>query len=287
MTFNSKVKTELCRVEIIPGCCVRAELYGALLLGQQFEPGGIRIVTKHPGFAARLRQLLMSAFDIDLPGGGDVCITSRELCSKIHSAYGYGGAGVALHLNNSALENDCCPAAFLRGAFLAGGAVIDPLKSYHLEIVTPRLPLSRELTALMLECGLTPKHIPRSGAQLLYFKASEAIEDFLTLIGAPVSAMEVMEAKIEKDLRNRVNRAVNCETGNVTKTVEAYARQRVAIERLMGSERWDRLPDSLKTTASERLANPEESLSELSERLGVGRSALNHRLRKLEELGRA
>lgn len=285
MTFNSTVKSELCRAYIAPGCCARAELYGALLLGQQFEPSGIRVVTRHEGFAERLRGLLKAALDIDLPRGGDLHITSRELCSKVYGAYGYGDTGFALHLNNAALENDCCPAAFWRGAFLAGGAVIDPLKSYHLEIVTPRLPLSRELTALMLECGLTPKHTARAGAQMLYFKASEAIEDFLTLIGAPVSAMAVMEAKIEKDLRNRVNRAVNCETGNVTKTVEAYARQRVAIERLMSSERWDKLPEPLKRTAEERLANPEESLAELADRLGVGRSGLNHRLRKLEELG--
>ena len=284
MTFNSKVKSELCRIGVFPGCCAKAELYGALLLGQRFDPAGIRVVTRHPGFLGRLNNLLNAAFDVDAAFGDSLYIPP-PLCAVIYEAYGYGDPGIALHLNNAILENDCCQAAFWRGAFLAGGAVTDPIKSYHLEIVTPRLPLSRELSTLMLECGFYTKQTTRSGAQVLYFKASESIEDFLTLIGAPICAMDVMETKIEKDLRNRVNRAVNCETGNVTRTVEAYARQRVAIERLMNSERWDTLPDELKKTASERLANPEESLAELASQLGVGRSGLNHRLRKLEKMG--
>lgn len=284
MTFNSRVKSELCRAETARDCCARAELYGSLLLGQQFDLDGIRIYTKHPAFAERLSRLVKAVLGVSVEPHGDFHITDPEIVSGLYRLYGYDGAGIALHLNNAVLENECCPASFWRGAFLAGGSVTDPSKGYHLEIVTPRLPLTRELKALMLECGIEPKQTVRAGSQLLYLKASEGIEDFLTLIGAPISAMALMEMKIEKDLRNRVNRAVNCETGNVSKTVEAYARQRVAIERLMSSPQWDTLQEPLKRIAAERLANPEESLTELSERLGMGRSALNHRLRKLEQL---
>ena len=136
--------------------------------------------------------------------------------------------------------------------------------------------------SLLQEQNFSPKHLERSGNYIVYFKQSSAIEDFLTFIGASGSAMELMSAKIEKDMRNSVNRRVNCDTANVSKTVDAAAAQLEAITRLDLST----LPEKLCETARLRLENPELSLTELAELFEppVTKSGLNHRLRKLKEL---
>ena len=128
----------------------------------------------------------------------------------------------------------------------------------------------------------------RSGSFVTYFKQSEHIEDFLTLIGAPVAAMEIMTAKMEKDLRNSVNRRLNCDNANLDKAVEAAQEQMEAIRRLRSSERLEQLPEKLQETARLREQNPELTLSELALEFTppVTKSCLNHRLRKLVELAK-
>ena len=129
---------------------------------------------------------------------------SRTSCPALWSAFGHEPAGtLAHHINFAVLEEEHCRLAFFRGAFLAGGSVTDPAKRYHLELSTPHLSVSRELRALLLECGFTPKETTRKANSITYFKQSEAIEDFLTAIGAPLAAMEIMNAKAEKDLRGQ------------------------------------------------------------------------------------
>lgn len=191
-------------------------------------------------------------------------------------------------MNFAVLEESCCRTSFLRGAFLAGGSVTDPRKGYHLELATTHQSVSRELEALMREMELEPKAAQRKGNSVIYFKQSDRIEDFLTSIGAPVSAMEVMNAKLEKDIRGSVNRRVNCDAANLDKAVEAAMVQLEAIRRLEERGRLALLPDKLKETAALRLAHPEDTLSQLAERCDppITKSALNHRLRKLVELGR-
>ena len=132
-------------------------------------------------------------------------------------------SSLTLHVNFGMLEEETECMAYLRGAFLAGGSVTDPTKRYHLEMTTSHYKVSRETCALLIECGFSPKELTRGGNNILYFKQSDYIEDFLTAIGAQVSAMGVMEAKVEKDLRNGVNRRVNCETANLTKVVDALS----------------------------------------------------------------
>ena len=138
---------------------------------------------------------------------------------------------LALHINFGLLEEECCRASFLRGVFFAGGSVTDPAKRYHLELATSHLQVSRELEVLLRECGYPPKSVARNGSFITYFKQSDQIEDFLTLIGAPVAAMSVMSAKLEKDLRNSVNRRLNCDSANLDKAVEAA--QAVPLEKIM------------------------------------------------------
>ena len=168
-----------------------------------------------------------------------------------------------------------------------GGYVSTPDKGYHLELVTTRFHTARQVSALLQEMELTPGQVMRRGAYVLYYKDSGAIEDFLMAAGATGAAMDLMLKKVERELRNDVNRKVNCETANLTKTVGAAAKQIGAIRRLEQSGRLDTLPAPLQETARLRLDNPELSLSELCavSPTAISRPGLNNRLRRLVQLG--
>jgi DNA-binding protein WhiA len=191
---------------------------------------------------------------------------------------------IVVNLNRAVIDDECCAQAFIRGAFLTGGFAAKPDKKYHLEILTPHVALSRQLASLLSEFDLPPKFAERAGHKALYYKSSELIEDFFTLCGAPLCAMKIMETKVEKDVRNNVNRKVNCETANTVKTANAAVFQRGMIERLMERPEWDELPGALRDAAFMRLEYPEDTLRELAERAGVSKSGMNHRIRQLMEL---
>ena len=273
-----------------------AESYGVLLFCNTFSPRSTRIVTESRDFAQRLPRLFQKAFGLtfdQLPesdqGKQIFTVDDARKIRHIYDVFGLEAAtNVALQVNLGILEEDCCRAAFLRGAFMAGGSVTDPEKRYHLELATSHLRVSREVRTLMDEMGFAPKCIDRAGSHVLYFKQSDLIEDFLTTLGAPVCAMGVMEAKVEKDLRNGVNRRVNCETANLGKAVDAAQEQLAAIRRLEERGLFQDLPDKLRQTAQLRRENPEATLLELAQSMDppVSKSAINHRMRKLIELSR-
>ena len=294
MSFSVDVKTELCRAPLSRKCCAQAEAYGVLLYCNTFHAAQTRIVTENEAFAQRLPPLFKRAFKLTfdrLPQGGGKQvfeIADPAKLAVLHQAFGSDPRAVALHVNFAMVEENCCRAAFLRGAFLAGGSVTDPRKGYHLELATSHHSVSREVLALMRELDQEPKSAQRKGNTVIYFKQSEKIEDFLTCIGAPLSAMEVMNAKLERDLRGKVNRRVNCDAANLDKAVEAAMAQVEAIRRLEGDGALITLPDKLREAAALRLAHPEDTLAQLAQRCDppITKSALNHRLRKLVELGR-
>ena len=296
MSFCSKAKAELCKIPISKTCCAVAESYGVLLFCNAFSPTSIRIVTESRDFAQRLPKLFQKAFSLKFDQTPETeqgkQIFSMDDPRKIHRIYDVFGleaaTTVALQVNLGILEEDCCRVAFLRGAFMAGGSVTDPEKRYHLELATSHLRVSREVKHLMEEVGFAPKCVTRAGSHVLYFKQSDQIEDFLTTLGAPVCAMGIMEAKVEKDLRNGVNRRVNCETANLGKAVDAAQEQLAAIRRLKERGLYEELPQKLKETAQLRQDHPEATLLELSQMQDppVSKSAINHRMRKLMELSR-
>ena len=297
MSFSSNVKQELCRQPLTKRSAAVAEAYGVLLYCNTFTPSAIRIVTESADFAARLPRLFKKAFGFAFDsepaeqGGGKLVfeITDAAKIGKIFAAFGdHPQASVTLHVNFGILEEDADRLAFLLGAFLAGGSVTDPAKRYHLELITSHYKVSRETYALLLDVGFSPKELSRGGSGVLYFKQSNYIEDFLTAIGAQVAAMGVMEAKVEKDLRNGVNRRVNCETANLTKVVDASIGQLAAIRKLEENGVLRTLPQKLQQTAQLRRDNPEATLSELAEMPDppVSKSAMNHRMRKLIELSK-
>ena len=310
MSFSFETKNELCRLPVQKLCCARAEAYGILLYCNTFNSLEVRIITENPNFAARLPRLFSRAFNIRFdrqpdpeevrvaverskekdsgsPGKMIFQITEREKLDHIINLLGYDPRqNLVLHINFGMLEEECCRDSFLRGVFFAGGSITDPAKRYHLELTTSHAQVSRELEVLLRESGYPPKNITRNGSSITYFKQSDQIEDFLTMIGAPVAAMNIMSAKMEKDLRNSVNRRLNCDNANLDKAVEAAQEQMEAIRKLQDAGLLEKLPDKLQATAALRMAHPEYTLSELAAEFDppVTKSCLNHRLRKLADM---
>ena len=297
-SFWFKAKSQLCRTAVQRLCCARAECYGVLLYCNTFTMQEVRIITENQEFAARLPRLFHRAFNVkfdrlpaDEPSGSKLIfqITDPDKLRRIVDALGYDPRqSLVLHVNFALLEDDCCRVSFLRGAFLAGGSVTDPEKRYHLELSTSHVQASREVSALLQEMGFLPRSVMRSGSAVIYFKQSEHIEDLLTTLGAPVAATEIMTAKVDKEIRNGANRAMNCDMANVNKTLDAVAAQQEAIEKLKETGRLERLPDKIQETASLRMQNPELPLAQLAALFDppISKSCLNHRIRKIMEEAR-
>lgn len=288
MSFSGRVKAELCRLETGSRQQAAAECYGALLYANTFHTKRIRIVTSSEDFAQRLKKLFKKAFGVDFDAveeGRKLSLTIEEpsKLGAVMDAFGCEQLGVH-HINLGAIEEEGAREAFLRGAFLSGGSVTDPEKSYHLELSTDHYFVGREIGALMQDMGFEPRSVQRGGNYVTYFKASNVIEDFLTTIGASVSAMEIMQKKIEKDMTNSVNRKVNCDTANVLKTVLASASQMDAIAKIRERGAFDALPEKLKEAAALREANPEMPLSELALEAGISKPGLSHRLKRLTDI---
>ncbi len=296
MSFSGEIKAELCRAKLARECCARAEAMGVLLFCNQFSQKGIRIVTESADFATRLPELFRRAFGLRFDrvppveqesGKRRFAITQTEKLQEIFAASGWSMDSIAQHVNFALLEEAHCQQSFLRGVFLAGGSVTDPQKGYHMEMVTTHYHVSGELAALLLDLGYPSKKTQRKSNDVIYFKQSEHIEDMLTVMGAPVGAMAIMNAKAEKQLRNGVNRRVNCDAANADKTVEAAQEQLHAIRRLRESGALLQLGEKLQEAAELREAHPELSLTELARLCepAVSKSCLNHRLRRLVKEG--
>lgn len=293
ISFSGAAKAELCRCFPQRHCCDLAECFGVLLFCNSFGIRGIRIITESREFAQLLPKLFKKAFDLafdilpdDALSGKQVFqMTDPEKLSKIMFAYGFDPKDtLSLHLNLPIVEEECCRVAFLRGAFLAGGSVTDPEKGYHLELTTTHQSVARQTYALMEEMlGFYPKTAERAGGRVLYLKQSDRISDCLTKMGAPVAAMGIMEAKLEKEMNNKVNRRCNCDDANTSKVVEAAQEQLAAIRILTNAGLMEQLPDKLHSAAVARMENPEASLTELAAMMDppISKPAMNHRLKKL------
>ncbi len=298
LSFSAAAKAEMCRNIPQKQCCALAECFGILLYCNSFGTEGIRIVTESREFAYILPKLFNRAFDVDFdsypsmesPGKLVFQIYEPDKIESIMSAFGFAVMDtLALHVNLPVVEDDCCKASFLRGAFLAGGSVTDPVKAYHLEIATNHRSVAKESYLLMGEVmTFYPKTANRSGGQVLYFKQSEQIEEYLAYLGAPLASMGIMEARLEKDLNNKVNRRCNCDDANTSKVVEAAQEQLAAIRILRRKGTLEQLPQKLQQAAMAREAHPESSLTELASLMDppISKPAMSHRLKKLVELSK-
>jgi DNA-binding protein WhiA len=289
-------------------CCPASELAAVIRTSGSawVLPGasaGIKIVTENAAFARRVFTVTRKV----LGASPSVMTRKRDKLNK-HITYILDlnlsmlneevlkSIGVSLEGNppkaefemdfSSFLKNPCCIKAYLRGAFLAAGSISDPEKTYHLEISNRDAELTERLAGLMEEFGLKPKIINRKGSFILYLKEGENIVDFLNITGAHRALMELENIRILKEMRNNVNRIVNCETANLGKTVNASVRQVENIKYLQATIGFNCLPEGLREVAELRLRYVDASLKELGEMLSppLGKSGVNHRLRKLDRI---
>lgn len=293
VTFSAQVKTELCAIPRERDCCAAAECYGLLLYGNRFDEEQIRLVTSHDALARRIPVLFAQGFGLDIGEGvrrrarTEFIIDSEAHKRTIFHALGYDYKyHLTYHLNRNVIEEDCCRTAFVRGMFLAAGTVAAPDKKAHLELTTPHQGLSRETMSLMLDMGLNPRQGTRKSSALLYWKDTDGIRRLLALIGAERGAQALEQAKSQKELRNRVNRRVNCETANLIKATNAAAEQIVFIERALEVRGEELFTEAMRETVRLRLAHPDAALSELAALHDppISKPGLSHRLKKIVSL---
>ena len=296
ISFSGNAKAEICRNIPSKRCCMLAACFGVLLFCNSFNADGIRIITESREFALMLPKLFKKAFNLafdiqpEEESAGKLIfqITDPVKIHTIMTAFGFDPADtLSMHINLPVVEEDCCKASFLKGAFLAGGSVTDPEKGYHLELTTTHHSVAREGYVLMHEVmGFYPKSAKRGGGQVLYLKQSDLISDCLIYLGAPIAAMGIIETRMEKDLNNKVNRRCNCDDANTSKVVEAAQEQLAALRILKTKGVYEHLPVKLMQAAKAREENPEASLTELAAMMDppITKPAMNHRLKKLMEM---
>ncbi len=202
--------------------------------------------------------------------------------TKLIDEHGEVGENLSL-VKNIVVQNACCRRAFIRGAFLASGSISDPEKFYHFEIVCATMAKAEQLKNIILTFSIDAKIVARKKYFVVYIKEGSQIVDILNVMEAHVALMNLENIRIMKEMRNSVNRQVNCETANINKTVSAAVRQLEDIEYIRDTAGLSSLPDNLYEIAQIRLDRPEATLKELGEALSppVGKSGVNHRLRKL------
>lgn len=308
MSFSSRVKEELSRQLSSARHCQIAEIAAILSLCGRIhideeDHYSIRIHTENVAVARKYFTLLKKAFNI----GTDISIRRNaflkknrtytvvirghedsvrvlEAC-KLLDEHGEVSENFSI-VKNLVVQNPCCRRAFIRGAFLAAGSISDPEKSYHLEIVCASEKTALKIQELICGFSMDAKIVRRKKSYIVYLKEGEQIVDILNIMEAHVALMELENVRILKEMRNSVNRKVNCETANINKTVSAAVKQVEDITYLRDTIGFEKLSEGLEEVALARLSYPDATLKELGELLSppVGKSGVNHRLRKLSEL---
>lgn len=270
MSFSSQVKTELYEHISSSRHCRLAEL-GALVTLQSGDGDKVKSNDKeNKKKIDKLARLL------------NIDIRSEEAAKALKLV----SAGGSIYADHMLVERSCCKQAFMRGAFLACGSLTDPNKGYHLELVCENEQGAELIMYIMGELQLSPKRVTRKKYEVVYLKDGSMIVDFLNIIGAHNALMDMENVRILKDMRNSVNRRVNCETANINKTVSAAVKQIEDIRYIEEKKGLKYLPEGLRKVAELRVDEPEMSLREIGEMLNppVGKSGVNHRLRKISEI---
>lgn len=307
MSFSSKVKGEICRYIEMPKEEALAELSAIMKVSGTLAFSGrqlsFRITTENPALARLVFTLLKEHFGIhsklmvkrsnSLKKNNIymVLITEEMGVKELLDATGIlkeidGLMSLDYTINEEMVSTDETARAYIRGSFLGGASISNPERTYHLEFVTHSLEYAEDVCRLINKFGLNSKVIQRKSSYIVYIKEGEQIVDLLNIIGAHSSLLELENIRIMKEMRNNVNRLVNCETANLSKTVNAAVRQVESIKLIQREIGLSRLPQNLREVAELRLEYPDESLKELGEMLSpqVGKSGINHRLRKIEKI---
>lgn len=285
MSFSADVKEELEKVIPASRHCQLAELAALIYFGCKISEeaeGGyeVEVTSENPFVARKYFTLLKKTYIIN----GNV--ESKALQAvKILDENG-SLSGMLEEVNPVLIKKSCCKRAYLRGAFLCLGSMSDPHKGYHLEFVCEYEPWAEQIRQVIGSFDLEAKIIKRKKYYVVYLKEGEGIVDLLNVMGAHRLLMELENLRVEKEVRNSINRQVNCEAANITKTVTAASKQIEDILYLQRHYGLSNLPDNLRQMAETRLEHPESSLQELGGYLNppVGKSGVNHRLRKISEI---
>ena len=305
MSFSSRVKEELSRQVSPARHCQIAEIAAILSLCGRIhidenENYSIRIHTENVAVARKYFTLLKKAFNIRtdisirrnafLKKNRTYAVMVREHedairvleAAKLVNEHGEIGENLSV-VRNLVIQNDCCRRAFIRGAFLAAGSISDPEKFYHFEIACTSMEKAKQLQEVISTFSIDAKIVVRKKYYVVYIKEGSQIVELLGLMEAHVALMELENIRILKEMRNSVNRQVNCETANINKTVSAAVKQLADITYIRDTVGLDYLPELLSEVAQVRLEMPDATLKELGENLShpVGKSGVNHRLRKI------
>lgn len=294
MSFSGNVKEELAAHVSPARHCQLAELAALLLFGGSVCDSGRHLCldTENETVARKCFTLLKKTFNIDtvmrgkqrlIPDDG----TERKVIQALYLARGGNGEiEVTRAVNPLLVRSSCCARAYLRGAFLSVGSMSDPKKSYHLEFVCDEKTQALQLQEMLSEFQIEARIIGRKKYHVVYLKEGAGIVDLLNVMGAHISLMELENMRILKEMRNSINRRVNCETANISKTVTAAGRQIEDILLIRDRYGFENLPDNLRQMAEVRLEYPDAALKELGGYLEpvVGKSGVNHRLRRLSEI---
>ncbi|MBQ6172640.1 MAG: DNA-binding protein WhiA [Clostridia bacterium] len=291
MSYTISVKESLCKKNSNI-CCKKAELYGFLLFSGVFNRNTISFKSENEFIIKRYEDIFRHLHFTDFKKTerrtkkiSYIIQIDPEFTSSLISKIGDVNVGPPLRIDYSAFEDDCCSQAFLRGVFLGGGFICSPEKSYHLEIRTGHQMLADDLIRFGEEYDIHFKSVMRKGIRVLYLKSSDSIRDFLAYIGASSSVFDFINAEFEKNLKNNVNRAVNCENANIEKSIAAAQKQIKTIKKLKNKNYMNVSPE-LIALAETRLANPDANLEELGKKLSppLSKSGVAHRMKKLTEL---
>lgn len=307
MSFSTETKNELARIMSDNACCNITELAAIVRLAGSIQIVGykklnLKITTELNSIARKIFKLLKQNYNINTTISVNknqmlkrnnsyvLMVTSEMGAEKLIKELGILAPGEGYYTVNKVptdlIKHEECARAFIRGAFLGGGSISDPEKNYHMEFVTNNEDFANSLKDLINSLDFNCKIVSRKNNYVVYLKESEQISDLLSIIGGHHALLSLQSTKIVKEMRNNVNRIVNCETANLTKTVNASVRQVENIKLIEETIGIDSLPENLQEIARLRVECEELTLKELGEMLNppIGKSGVNHRLRKIEEV---
>ncbi len=290
MSFSADAKIEITQKKLADDSAFLAVCYAIACFAKNYDEHGLLLQTECEEVAVYaykmfLRQNIEGSVRA-ISRGFEFSISETEQVQKLLELLKFSKKEPSLRINSTFIETSKAVSAFVGTAFLCAGTMTDPHKLYNLEFISPRYHLARDLEGLLAQHEFSPHRTLRRGVHVIYIKASGKIEDLLTFIGASNASLAIMEQKVYKSIRNTSNRRANCDTANLSKTVNANVQTRRAIEALQKADMLKTLPEALQQAAKLRLEHPDESLAQLAERFipPISKSGLSHRLKKLEAL---
>lgn len=309
MSFSATTKNELSRIQVTDDCCALSELAALVRMSGTIQIHGMKKInlkfsTENAAIARRIFTILKMIYTADVEvmvrrnrqlkknNNYLIIVNDKSISKKILEDVGFISEDSRSIFNpyynipEKLIHDRCCKRSYIRGAFLGGGSISNPEKTYHLEFVTNNEEHAKDLSQIINSFELNSKIVTRKENYVVYIKEGEQIVDLLNIIGAHQALLRLEDIRVLKDVRNNINRIVNCETANLGKTIDASMRQIENIEIIKKTMGLNKLPKNLRELAELRLEYSDASLKEIGLMLNppVGKSGVNHRFRKIEEI---